>query len=224
METSGGPQPHDARIMVWAPPRSLAATYGIDFSFFSSRYLDVSVPGLTFHALWIGAWMHEVSSCGFPHSEIRGSLIMCISPRLFAAYHVFLRPKVPRHPPRVLIRLTTLLFGHHCVAIHSGFLLAPRCILPKTINTRTSVLRSPVFYVLSLLSMFASGKTLIRTLPFRAWSSVLSDCLSFERLPSGFRSPLNVFLLLCVSCMFPCMSCKIVSYMRFSRCIRLFSL
>ena len=102
------------------------------------------------------------------------------------------------------------------------FLLAPRCILPKTINTRTFVLRSPVFYVLSLLSMFASGKTLIRTLPFRAWSSVLSDCLSFERLPSGFRSPLNVFLLLCVSCMFPCMSCKIVSYMRFSRCIPVF--
>ena len=78
------------------------------------------------------------------------------------------------------------------------------------------------FLVLSLLSMFASGKTLIRTLPFRAWSSVLSDCLSFERLPSGFRSPLNVFLLLCVSCMFPCMSCKIVSYMRFSRCIPVF--
>ena len=114
METSGGPQPHDARIMVWAPPRSLAATYGIDFSFFSSRYLDVSVPGLTFHALWIGAWMHEVSSCGFPHSEIRGSLIMCISPRLFAAYHVFLRPKVPRHPPRVLVRLTFSLRSPVC--------------------------------------------------------------------------------------------------------------
>ena len=103
---SDGPQPHGARTMVWAPPRSLAATYGIDLSFFSSRYLDVSVPGLTFHALWIGAWMHEVSSCGFPHSDIRGSLIMCISPRLFAAYHVFHRPKVPRHPPRVLVRLT----------------------------------------------------------------------------------------------------------------------
>ena len=29
---------------VWAPPFSLAATPGIDFSFFSSRYLDVSVP------------------------------------------------------------------------------------------------------------------------------------------------------------------------------------
>lgn len=29
---------------VWAPPLSLAATYGIDFSFSSCRYLDVSVP------------------------------------------------------------------------------------------------------------------------------------------------------------------------------------
>ena len=29
---------------VWAVPLSLAATDGIDFSFFSSRYLDVSVP------------------------------------------------------------------------------------------------------------------------------------------------------------------------------------
>ena len=30
--------------MVWAFPRSLAATYGITVVFFSSGYLDVSVP------------------------------------------------------------------------------------------------------------------------------------------------------------------------------------
>ena len=29
--------------LVWAPPRSLAATYGIILIFFSSGYLDVSV-------------------------------------------------------------------------------------------------------------------------------------------------------------------------------------
>ena len=29
--------------LVWASPLSLAATYGIDFSFYSSGYLDVSV-------------------------------------------------------------------------------------------------------------------------------------------------------------------------------------
>ena len=36
------------RIPVWALPISLAATYGIDVSFFSSRYLDVSVPWVCF--------------------------------------------------------------------------------------------------------------------------------------------------------------------------------
>ena len=36
-------EPHGARTMVWALPRSLAATYGIDVSFSSSAYLDVSV-------------------------------------------------------------------------------------------------------------------------------------------------------------------------------------
>ena len=35
---------------------------------------------------------------GFPHSEISGSQIACISPRLFAAGHVLLRLLAPRHP------------------------------------------------------------------------------------------------------------------------------
>ena len=96
-------EPQDARILVWALPVSLAATPGIDVSFSSSGYLDVSVHRVPLHALWIGAWMHEVSSCGFPHSEISGSRDICSSPKLFAAYHVFHRPLVPRHPPCALI-------------------------------------------------------------------------------------------------------------------------
>ena len=48
----------------------------------------------------------EVCSSGFPHSEIRGSKIICISPRLIAAYHVFLRLPVPRHSPCALFSLT----------------------------------------------------------------------------------------------------------------------
>ena len=43
---------------------------------------------------------------GFPHSEMYGSPIICISPYLFAAYHVFLRLSVPRHPPCALSCLT----------------------------------------------------------------------------------------------------------------------
>ena len=94
--------------MVWAPPVPLAATPGIDVSFFSSGYLDVSVHRVPFHTLWIGVWIHEVCSCGFPHSEICGSMDICSSPQLFAAYHVFHRLLVPRHPPCALLRLTNL--------------------------------------------------------------------------------------------------------------------
>ena len=43
---------------------------------------------------------------GFPHSDISGSLDMCSSPKLFAAYHVFHRLLVPRHPPCALTTLT----------------------------------------------------------------------------------------------------------------------
>ena len=100
--------------MVWAPPVSLAATSGIDVSFFSSGYLDVSVHRVPFHALWIGAWILEVCSSGFPHSEICGSVDICSSPQLFAAYHVFHRLLVPRHPPCALLCFTNI----PCIALH----------------------------------------------------------------------------------------------------------
>ena len=97
-------EPRDARITVWALSISLAATLEIDkFSFSSSPYLDVSVQAVPLHTLWIGVWMHEVCSCGFPHSDISGSRDICSSPKLIAAYHVFHRLLVPRHPPCALI-------------------------------------------------------------------------------------------------------------------------
>ena len=99
-------EPRNARIPVWPLPRSLAATCGIDVSFSSSGYLDVSVHRVPLHALWIGAWMTGVCPVGFPHSEIHGSRDICSSPWLFAAYHVLLRLSVPRHPPCALSCLT----------------------------------------------------------------------------------------------------------------------
>ena len=99
-------EPRNARIPVWALPFSLAATQEIDVSFFSSGYLDVSVPRVPFHTLWIGVWMTGVCPAGFPHSDISGSSDICSSPKLFAAYHVFHRLLVPRHPPYALTCLT----------------------------------------------------------------------------------------------------------------------
>ena len=76
--------------------------------FSSSGYLDVSVHRVPLHTLWIGVWMTEGSSAGFPHSDISGSMDICSSPKLFAAYHVFHRLLVPRHPPCALLRLTSI--------------------------------------------------------------------------------------------------------------------
>ena len=104
-------EPQSARTLVWPLSISLAATLEIEFSFFSSPYLDVSVQAVPLHTLWIGVWMTEVFSAGFPHSDISGSMDICSSPKLFAAYHVFHRLLVPRHPPCALSRLTILTAG-----------------------------------------------------------------------------------------------------------------
>ena len=99
-------EPRHARTPVWPLSISLAATLEIDFSFFSSGYLDVSVHRVPPAWLWIHHTVPEVRSGGFPHSDICGSMDICSSPQLFAAYHVFLRLSVPRHPPCALISLT----------------------------------------------------------------------------------------------------------------------
>ena len=99
-------EPRNARTPVWPLSISLAATLEIEFSFFSSPYLDVSVQAVPDVWLWIHHTTTEVCSARFPHSDICGSMDICSSPQLFAAYHVFLRLLVPRHPPCALIRLT----------------------------------------------------------------------------------------------------------------------
>ena len=108
-------EPRNARISVWALSISLAATLKIDVSFSSSGYLDVSVHRVPHLNLWIQLRLTEVCSAGFPHSDIHGSIDICSSPWLFAAYHVFLRLLVPRHPPCALVRLT--FFGSRFVCL-----------------------------------------------------------------------------------------------------------
>jgi len=83
--------------MVWATARSLATTCAITFVFFSSAYLDVSVQRVCF-----SFEMTNLQLAGLPHSEISGSMCICHSPKLIAAYHVFHRLQEPRHPPYAL--------------------------------------------------------------------------------------------------------------------------
>ena len=99
-------EPRSARTPVWALSISLAATLKIEFSFSSSGYLDVSVQEVPDLYLCIQYRTTEVCSARFPHSEICGSLNICFLPQLIAAYHVFHRLSVPRHPPCALSSLT----------------------------------------------------------------------------------------------------------------------
>ena len=48
---------------------------------------------------------------GFPHSDTAGSLPVCSSPTFFAAYHVLLRLRKPRHPPYALIDFLRLYYS-----------------------------------------------------------------------------------------------------------------
>ena len=83
---------------VWALPRSLATTCGITVVFSSCGYLDVSVPRVR-----LPKGMTGRLPAGLPHSDIAGSRAICASPALFAAYHVLLRLREPRHPPSALL-------------------------------------------------------------------------------------------------------------------------
>ena len=113
-------------------PRVLAPWFGLFrvrspllpesfFIFSSSGYLDVSVHRVPLHTLWIGVWILEVCSSGFPHSDTSGSMDICSSPKLFAAYHVFHRLLVPRHPPCALLCLTSHIYSVICAGGFSLF-------------------------------------------------------------------------------------------------------
>ena len=92
-------------LLVWPLSLSLATTREISVDFSSSWYLDVSVPKVPLIYLCIQYMIYGSSPYVFPHSEICGSRLICSSPQLIAACHVFLRLLMPRHSPCALVCL-----------------------------------------------------------------------------------------------------------------------
>ena len=99
---------HESMLQSYNPTET--SFYGLGYSlfarhylgnlwidFFSSGYLDVSVLRVCSHC-WVTCLQHA----GLPHSDICGSIRVCQSPQLFAAYHVLRRLWKPRHPPYAL--------------------------------------------------------------------------------------------------------------------------
>ena len=103
----------------WANPRSLATTSGVSVDFLSSGYLDVSVRQVCLCSLWIQL---QIPQCGgFPHSDVFGSKIAPISPKLFAGCYVLHRLLVPRHPPDALLTLENPYTGENPLCTDVNF-------------------------------------------------------------------------------------------------------
>ena len=107
-------------LLVWPLSLSLATTCEISVDFSSSWYLDVSVPKVPLINLCIQLMIYGSSPYVFPHSEICGSKLICSSPQLIAACHVFLRLLMPRHSPCALVCL-----NFFCrVSLHGPYLFS----------------------------------------------------------------------------------------------------
>ena len=107
-----------SRVMV----RNPAPKCGLGSSPFARRYSGnrsfflflrllrcFSSPGYLLMSYGFTHGYIHITVCGFPHSEICGSMVVCTLPQLIAACHVLRRLLLPRHPPYALCFLTCCL-------------------------------------------------------------------------------------------------------------------
>ena len=95
---------HIARV--WALPFSLATTQGVEVSFLSSGYLDVSVPQLASTCpMDSDRSTRALPRVSFLIRRSRDQRSVSTSPGLIAAAHVLHRLLAPRHPPCALVLL-----------------------------------------------------------------------------------------------------------------------
>ncbi len=106
--TSCGPIPRRATRAGLGSSRSARRYSGNHFCLLLLRLLRCfSSPGALPRTMDSCAGTQGPALRGLPHSDTRGSLGICPSPRLFAACRVFRRPAAPRHPPCALPSLAT---------------------------------------------------------------------------------------------------------------------
>ena len=90
----------------------------------------------------------------FPHSEISGSMLICSSPKLFAAYHVFHRLPVPRHSPCALVRLTFQTFFQNIWYPLDSLFCQRRLLLPFLLKLQYFLKELTIIFVSQLLFSF----------------------------------------------------------------------
>ena len=128
------PLPRGTRAAVWPAAVSLAATPAIDAGrLLPGRFFFLFLPLLRCfssrrvppYGYFVRRTVAGLFPAGFPHSEIRGSMAVCASPRLFAACRVLRRLLAPRHSPFALVRLPAA-----CRPPRARFVSFPSFVLP----------------------------------------------------------------------------------------------
>ena len=120
----------------------------------------------------------------FPHSEISGSMLICSSPKLIAAYHVFHRLPVPRHSPCALVRLTFQTFFQNIWYPLDSLFCQRRLLLPFLLKLQYFLKELTIIFVSQLLFSFqgTSLSSLFRALKIEQYlinlylSPVPKDC------------------------------------------------
>ena len=134
------------------------------------------------HGYLIHHALPEVCSGGFPHSDISGSKLICSSPKLFAAYHVFHRLPVPRHSPCALVRLTFQTFFWN-IWYPLDSLLPTKIMLPFLLKLQYFLKELTIIFVSQLLFSFqgTSLSVLFRALKIEQYLL----CLYLSPVPDG---------------------------------------
>ena len=121
----------------WSLPRSPFLQGGLGSSAFARHYLRnhfcflflwvlrcFSSPRLPISTLFIHVRLTGLFlPARFPHSDSHGSLLICSSSWIFAAYHVLLRLSVPRHSPYALRSLTLIFSNFRFIVLLVRFLV-----------------------------------------------------------------------------------------------------
>ena len=134
---------------------------------------------------------------GFPHSDIYGSMLICSSPQLIAAYHVLLRLLMPRHSPCALLNLTfkrslvllsdLIMWVSLLILSKNSFIPSyPWCIFCIARSFWKNLIVSRIFlcflYLLfSLFSFQTAFQPAMWWLKSRQWKSLLSNSYLLHR-------------------------------------------
>ena len=136
----------------WASPRSLVATEGISVDFFSSGYLDISVPRVRLQHLWIQYWIPLARWVSpFGHCRIKAC---CQLPDTFR--------RLPR-PSSPLTAKASTVYAWSLDHITPSRLRATRFKPPVRASTRVSVRFEP--RRLSLVCQFSKNTRTASTPP-----------------------------------------------------------